>query len=138
MPRIFDLTHLIRFAGLIQIAEAAANLALPPKIHMRENLARVQPIIRQIFLVHWFYVLFTLVTFGVACLLYAPELAAGRGLGRFFAAALCVFWALRVPIQLVYFDRQFRRANRLADVAFTFAGVFLTIVFAFAAFRGVV
>jgi len=39
-------------AGLAQLAIALANLALPKKLKYRENLARVAPIIRQIFVVH--------------------------------------------------------------------------------------
>src|SRR5713226_6813168 len=65
----------IRIAGLIQLADVSANLVLPKKIQCRENLARVSPIMRQVFLVHWLYILLTLVIFGLACLLFAPELA---------------------------------------------------------------
>lgn len=120
-------------AGIVQIGDAAVNLLLPRPLRSRENMAKVSPMIRQVFLVHWFYVLLVLVIFGAMCLLYAPELAAGGPLARFLCGAMALFWALRVPIQLLVFDRDFRRRYRAADVAFTLGAVFLAVVFAGAA-----
>ena len=82
---------LLWIAGLVQIVIASVNLFLPAKLKYRENLSRVSPIIRQIFVVHSFYIvgvvlLFALMTFG-----FAEELASGHGLGRFLAAAIAVF-----------------------------------------------
>jgi hypothetical protein len=122
-------------AGLIQIGDAGVNLLLPRPLRSRENLARVSPMIRQVFLVHWFYVLLTLVIFGAACLLFAPELTSGSPLARFLCGAMAVFWGLRIPIQLLVFDRDFRRRYRAADIAFTAGAAFLAIVFASAALR---
>ena len=42
-------------AGAIQLLDVAVNLALPSRIGCRENLARVSPLVRQVFVVHWFY-----------------------------------------------------------------------------------
>ncbi len=120
-------------AGGIQLLDIAANLALPRKIQARENLARVSPIVRQIFLVHWLYILLVLVIFGVACLCFAPELAGGSALGRFLSGALAVFWLSRAGIQVFYFDAEFRRQNRLGALAFAVSAVFMGVVFAIAA-----
>jgi hypothetical protein len=120
-------------AGFVQIAIASANLFIPKKLNYRENLARVAPIIRQIFVVHSVYIvgvvlLFATVTFG-----FAAELASGRGLGRFLAASMAIFWLCRAPVQLLYYDASLRRTNRAGDVAFTFAALFLTITYGAAA-----
>jgi len=40
-------------AGGVQLAIIAANFVLPKKLSCRENLARVSPMIRSVFLVHW-------------------------------------------------------------------------------------
>jgi hypothetical protein len=122
-------------AGAIQIGDAAVNLALPGPLRCRENLEKVSPMIRQVFIVHWFYVLLVLVIFGAACLLYAPELAAGGPLARFLCGAMALFWGLRVPIQMLVFDRDFRRRYRAADAAFILGSAFLAVVFAYAALR---
>jgi hypothetical protein len=121
-------------AGFVQIAIASANLFIPNKLKYKENLSRVAPIIRQIFVVHSVYIvgvvlLFAAVTFG-----FAAELTSGRGLGRFLAAAMALFWLCRAPVQLLYYDASLRRTNRAGDVAFTLAALFLTTTYGAAAF----
>ena len=120
-------------AGVIQIGDALVNLALPKPLRCRENLAKVSPMIRQVFLVHWFYVLLVLVMFGAVCLLCAPELAAGGPLAHVLCGGMAVFWGLRVPIQLLVFDKSFRRRHRAADAAFVAGSAFLAALFAGAA-----
>jgi hypothetical protein len=116
-------------AGFVQIAIASANLFIPKKLNYQENLRRVAPIIRQIFVVHSAYIvgvvlLFAAVTFG-----FATELASGRGLGRFLASAIALFWLCRTPVQLLYYDESLRRSNRAGDVAFTLAALFLAMAY---------
>ena len=121
-------------AGLVQVAIASANVFLPKKLNYRDNLSRVAPIIRQVFVVHSVYIvgvvlLFATVTFG-----FAGELASGHGLGRFLATAMAIFWLSRAPVQLLYYDAALRRTNRAGDVAFTLAALFLTATYGAAAF----
>src|SRR5713226_4192960 len=106
-------------AGFVQIAIATANLFIPKKLNYQENLSRVAPIIRQIFVVHSVYIvgvvlLFAVVTFG-------------------FAAAMALFWLCRAPVQLLYYDASLRQTNRAGDVAFTLAALFLTTTYGAAA-----
>jgi len=120
---------LLWLAGFVQLAIASANLFLPARLKYRENLSRVSPIIRQIFVVHSVYIvgvvlLFAAVTFG-----FAGELASGHGLGRFLAASIAVFWLLRAPVQLLYYDAALRRENRWGDVAFTAGALFLAATY---------
>ncbi len=120
-------------AGFVQLAIAAANFILPKKLSYRENLSRVSPIIRQVFVVHSVYIvgvllLFVAITFG-----FTSELVNGRGLGRFLAAAMSLFWLCRVPVQLFYYDPALRRANRLGDVVMTTAAAALSLTYAAAA-----
>jgi hypothetical protein len=125
---------LLWLAGLVQVAIASANFFLPAKLKYRENLSRVSPIIRQIFVVHSVYIvgvvlLFAAVTFG-----FADELASGHGLGRFLAVAIALFWFFRVPVQLLYYDATLRRQNRWGDAAFTSAALFLVAAYGAASF----
>jgi len=64
------------------------------------------------------------VTFG-----FAGELASGHGLGRFLAAAIAVFWLMRTPVQLLYYDAALRRENRWGDIAFTTGALFLALTY---------
>jgi hypothetical protein len=120
-------------AGLAQLAIALANFVLPAKLRYRENLARVAPIIRQIFVVHSGYIVGIVLMFATVTLVFAAELASGRGLGRFLAASLSLFWFCRIPLQLFYYDSDLRRANRAGDVAMTVALVFIASTYAWAA-----
>ena len=54
-------------AGGLHLAIAAANVSLPRGLRYRENLSRVTPIIRQIFVVHSIYVVFVVLFFAVLC-----------------------------------------------------------------------
>ena len=120
-------------AGVVQIAIAASNVFIPKKLKYRENLSRVAPIIRQIFVVHSVYIVGVVLLFAAVTLGFAAELASGRGLGRFLAAAMALFWLFRAPVQLLYYDASLRRTNRAGDVAFTVAAVFLTATYGAAA-----
>ena len=57
------LVTMLRAAGGIHWAIAAANLGLPRKLHYRENLARVSPIVRQIFAVRSVYIVYVVLVF---------------------------------------------------------------------------
>ena len=88
----------IWIAGGVQLAIAAANFVLPRKLRYEENLTRVDPIIRQIFVVHSAFIVFVLVTFAALCFLFAVEFTASP-LGRFLSGWLALFWALRLVMQ---------------------------------------
>ena len=120
-------------AGVMQSVILAGNFALPKKLRCRENLARVSPIIREVFMVHWFYIALVIGIFSSLCFWFAPELAGASELGRFLSAVMAGFWLLRVPIQLFLYDSGLRRQNRLADVAFLLAFSYLGVVFSAAA-----
>ena len=120
---------LLWVAGFVQVAIASANFVLPTKLNYRENLSRVSPIIRQIFVVHSVYIVGVVLFFAVMTFGFARELASGHGLGRFLAASIAVFWLLRAPVQLWYYDAKLRKQNRWGDLALTTAALFLTATY---------
>jgi hypothetical protein len=124
---------LLWMAGLVQIAISAANIFLPKKLRYHENLERVAPIIRQIFFVHSVYIVGVVLLFAVISFGFAGELTSGRGLGRFLAAAMALFWLCRAPVQLCYYDASLRRSNRVGDVVFATAAIFLAMTYGAAA-----
>jgi hypothetical protein len=130
---MLSLESLIRTAAVIQWMYAAANVFVPRKINLRENLRRMPPLIRQIFVSHWSYIIYILAAFGCLSWFSAPELAGGSRLGRFLCGMLAIFWLPRAFIQAFYFDREFRRQNRAADIAFVLSALFMGIVFSAAA-----
>src|SRR5579864_1081927 len=128
--------HLIPWlwaAGALQLLIIAANFVLPTKLQCRENLARVTPMIRAVFVVHWVYIVLVLGIFTSLSFWFAPELAGASRLGRFLSAVIAVFWLLRVPIQVFFYDPELRKQNRFGDVIFLIAFSFLGVVFSVAA-----
>jgi len=120
-------------AGGMQLVIIAANFVVPKKISCRENLARVSPMIRSVFIVHWIYIVLVLGIFASLSFWFAPELAGASRLGRYLSAAIAIFWLLRVPIQLFLYDPEVRRQNRFGDVFFLFLFTYLGVVFGVAA-----
>jgi len=128
--------HLIPWlwvAGAVQLVIIGANFVVPQKLRCRENLARVSPMIRTVFVVHWIYIVLVLSIFTSLSFWFAPELAGASRLGRYLSAVIAVFWLLRVPIQLFFYDPEIRRQNRFGDVLFLLLFSYLGIVFAVAA-----
>ena len=128
--------HLIPWlwaAGVVQSVIIAANFVVPKKLGCRDNLSRVSPMIRTVFLVHWVYIVLVLGIFTSLSFWFAPELAGANRLGRYLSAAIAVFWLLRVPIQLFFYDPEIRRQNRFGDVIFLLGFSYLGVVFAVAA-----
>ena len=128
--------HLIPWlwaAGAVQLLILGANFVLPKKLSCRENLARVSPMIREVFIVHWVYIVLVLGIFTSLSFWFAPELAGASRLGRYLSAVIAVFWLLRVPIQLFFYDSELRRLNRFGDVVFLIAFSYLGVVFSVAA-----
>jgi len=131
-----SLVPFIWAAGATQLVVAAANFSLPAKLRYRENVARMSPILRQITLVHWAYIVGVLLAFSGLCFFFAPQLAGGSPLGRYLSAALAVFWLSRCVVQLFYYDKDLRRQNRFADRIFLVAFFYMGSVFAAATFGG--
>ncbi len=127
------LQTLLWVAAAIQVAICAANIYLPGKLKYRESLPGVPLIIRQIFFVHSVYIVGVVGLFAVTTIFFGDELASGRGLGRFLAAAIGFFWLCRVPVQLFYYDSALRRQNPTGDVMFAMAALFLAGAYGWAA-----
>jgi len=131
------MTQAIRVAGAVQVAIMAANVPLPGRLRVRERLAGTPAFIRQIFYVHWIYILIILGMFAGLCFGFARELAGKSGLGRFLSGFMAGFWLLRIGLQVFYYDDEVRRENRVLDGLYLAALVVLVGVFGIAAWRPV-
>jgi hypothetical protein len=127
------LIPLVWAAGAVQLVMVGANAVVPKQFQYRENLAKVSPMVRQVFVVHSIYIVLVLLGFSGMCFLFASRLVGHDPLGRSLSAFLAFFWFLRIALQIFYYDGDFRRQHRPADVAYTMACTFLAGVFAVAA-----
>ena len=123
----------IQIAGGVQLVILAANFFLPRRLYLNIYLPRFSRILRQIFLVHWIYILGVLLLFAGICILFAPELAGESPLGRYLSIGLAVFWTSRFGVQLGYYDAEFKRSHLVGHIVFTVAFAYLAIVFCVAA-----
>jgi hypothetical protein len=123
-------------AGAVHLGIAAANVVAPDKLGYRENLAKLSPILRQIFIVHSAYIAGVLLAFSGLCFFFARDLAGASHLGEYLSGTIAVFWIARAFLQIFYYDPGLRKQNRLADVVFLLAFSYLGSVFAVAALRG--
>ncbi|MGO9086834.1 MAG: hypothetical protein ACLQBK_16545 [Candidatus Sulfotelmatobacter sp.] len=129
--------ELIWGAGVVHVGIIAANVPLPGRLRVRERLAGVPRFVRQIFYVHWIYIVIVLALFAALCFGFAPELAGASALGRFLSGFMAGFWLLRIVLQVFYYDRDMRRENRALDMLYVGALIVLVVVFGIAAVRPV-
>ena len=107
---------LLAAAGAAHLVLAGMNFFLPGRIDLPANLARLTPLVRQMAIVHHSYIVGILVGFAGLCFFFPADLASGRGLGRAIAAGIALFWTVRIPIQLFFYDKEQRRRNRGVDL----------------------
>jgi hypothetical protein len=86
--------RLIWVAGVIQASIVLVNGILPSRLRARDSMRPVPTFIRQIFYVHWVYIVLIVGLFSTLCFGFAHELTASR-LGRFMCAFMGAFWLLR-------------------------------------------
>jgi len=123
------LVRLIWFAGAIHAGIVLANIPLPHRLQVREKLKPVPLFLRQIFYVHWVYIVLVVGLFSVLCFGFARDLAGASALGRFLSGFIAGFWLLRILLQCFYYDREIRRANRLLDSLYVVSLVALVGIF---------
>lgn len=124
--------RLLWVAGAIQAGIVLANGILPGRLRVHENMRPVPTFIRQIFYVHWIYIVLIVGLFSTLCFGFAHELTSGR-LGRFLCAFMGAFWLLRILLQWFYYDREIRRANRLLDALYLAGLIAMAAIFGWVA-----
>jgi hypothetical protein len=129
--------EMIWAAGAVHVGIMAANVPLPGRLKVRERLAGMPRFVRQIFYVHWIYIVIVLGLFAALCFKFAPDLAGGSALGRFLSGFMAAFWLLRIVLQIFYYDGEIRRANRVLDSMYLGSLIVLVVVFGVSALRPV-
>jgi hypothetical protein len=127
--------EMIWSAGVVHVGIMLANIPLPGRLRVRERLAGVPRFVRQIFYVHWVYIVIVLGLFAALCFGFATDLAGASSLGRFLSGFMAAFWLLRIVLQVFYYDGEIRRENRVLDSMYLVALVVLVGVFGVAVFR---
>jgi len=114
----------------------AANIPLPGRLRVRERMAGVPKFVRQIFYVHWIYIVIVVGIFAALCFGFAGELAGASRLGRFLSGVMAGFWLLRIGLQVFYYDSEVRRENRRLDMLYLGSLALLVGILGTAVVRG--
>jgi hypothetical protein len=107
----------LRFAGLLQIALAAAHIPFPRLFNWKVELARLSLLNRQIFIVHTLFIVLVLLLIGALSLVAPTSLTEPTRLGLFIGAGLFVFWLARLFVQFFVYDPALWRGDRTRTVA---------------------
>ena len=59
-------THLLQFAGIILLCIASANFFAPKKMRWSQNLKHVEPVFRQVFIIHCVFLVACVIAMAMA------------------------------------------------------------------------
>jgi hypothetical protein len=123
----------IWIAGGIQAGIVFANFMLPRMLRVRDGVSTLPRFLKQVFYVHWIYIVIVVGFFIVLSFVFARELSGASALGRFLSAFIAAFWLLRIVLQWFYYDPVTRRQHRLLDILYTLSLIALVAIFGAAA-----
>lgn len=119
-------------AGVAQIALVFGSLAVPKILNWRQELSKVQPLIKQMFWTYAAYILVINLCFGLVSVFAYRELTNGSKLAMMLNGFIAVYWISRVLIQFLYFDRKnfpTGQWNKLGEVILVTLFIFLSVVY---------
>ena len=122
----------LKIVGVSLIVLGLAHFLFPRRFGWKEELERLSPLNRQIFWVHnWFDVL-TIVMFGVLSLVYTDSLLAHSQLAQVVLIGLFMFWLSRLYVQFFVYDSGLWKGNRFntrVHIAFSLTWLYYVVVY---------
>ncbi len=126
------LQQLLFIAGLAQIVLVFGSLAIPKVLKWQAELAKVQPLIKQMFWTYAAYILVINLCFGLLSVYCSRQLTDGSELALLVTGFIAVYWISRVAVQFFYFDRTNFPAgiwNKLAEIVLVILFVSLSVTY---------
>ena len=100
-----NLQLLLMLAAVIQAAVALVNLGLVRLLSWKVDLERQPLLLRQVFMVHLWFISFTVGVFAVLTWRFAAEMATGANpVATWVAGAIGLFWGVRTVMQVTYYS----------------------------------
>ena len=121
-------THALQLAGVILLCIALANVFAPKKMRWSRNLRHVEPVFRQVFIIHCVFLVGCVVAMALVCIM-VPRLLLTEKLGRMVLGFMALFWTARVWVQFCYYDRSIKREFPVYNVLFSTMFIYLAGVF---------
>jgi hypothetical protein len=123
------LSTALLLAGMLHFGLLVASFSVPRLLHWDEELGKVDPLTRQLVLVHGAFIVLTIIAFGVITLVAGADLLGGGALSTAVAAFIGLFWLARLAVQLFYFEPQRYLTTGVRRIAYRL----LTVLFAYLA-----
>lgn len=127
--------QLIFIAGLAQLALVAGSLAIPKVLDWHTGLAKLRPLLKQMFWTYAAYILVTNLCFGLISAFDFRDLANHSTLAALITGFIAVYWISRVFIQFFYFDRTDfppGKWNKMAEIVLVTLFIFLSVIYSLA------
>lgn len=102
------LEWLVVISGILHLGTLLGSAQVPKELNFKEDLPKLNPMLRHWVLVAGAYLVFNIVAFGAISLIFHGELSAESQqrttMARVFAGYVSIFWAVRLLIQFFVFD----------------------------------
>ena len=95
---------LLIVSGILHLGTLIGSAQVLRELRFKEELPKVNPMMRQWILVAGAYVVINILAFGIISLVLHDELASGSSLARAFCGYIAIFWGFRLTIQFFFFD----------------------------------
>lgn len=100
-----NLDLLLRFVALLQLALAVLNLFIARILGWKPEIKAMSPLVRDLFIIHGWFISITLAIFGVLTWRFASEMAhAPSALSRWLCTAMALFWGIRCALQWLHYS----------------------------------
>ncbi len=116
---------MITAAGVAQVLLAIGSLAIPRVLRWSEQTAPLRPLIRQVFWTYAAYIWASNLSFGLISACLPQSLRDGTPLAAAVTGLITAWWAARIIIQFVYFER----SDAPSGPMFTLGEITLVLLF---------
>lgn len=114
----------LKIVGVLMFIMVLINFETIRRFKWRSELQQVSLLTRQVFFVHMGFIILLLAMFGVLSLCYTDALVVRSETACVLAGGLTIFWASRLVVQWVVYDRKLWLGQRFNTfVHFLFTGV---------------
>jgi hypothetical protein len=120
----------LKIVGALLVALGLAHSLFRRYFKWEKELAELSLLLRQIFLVHCFFISLTIVLIGACTLFYTNALLKSGTLSRVVLIGFFVFWLLRLACQFLIYESAIWRGHRF----YTFMHVVFSIFWLYVVF----
>ncbi|MCA9034639.1 MAG: hypothetical protein KDA91_05890 [Planctomycetaceae bacterium] len=132
-----SLETLIFISGILHLGTLLGSAQVPRELRFREELPQLNPMLRHWVIVAGGYIVLNIAAFGLLSLCLTRQLCDGSLLARAVCGYICIFWGIRLIIQLLFFDAKPYLRNTFLKAGYhglTIVFLWQTCVFGYAAF----